>query len=59
MVAEGRLPEATIADLRARGHKVEVVDDWSLSRMSAVSQTNGVFRAGASPRNMQGYAVGR
>jgi gamma-glutamyltranspeptidase/glutathione hydrolase len=59
VVAEGRLPKATIAELEARGHTVEVTGDWSLSRMTAVSQWRGIYRAGASPRSMQGYAVGR
>jgi len=59
VVAEGRLPPATIAELKRRGHTLDVGEDWSLSRASAVAQDNGVFRGGASPRGMQGYAVGR
>ena len=31
---EGRAPAGTIAALRARGHDVTVVDDWSLGRLS-------------------------
>jgi gamma-glutamyltranspeptidase/glutathione hydrolase len=57
---EARAPQATIAELRRRGHDVVVTDDWSLGRLSAVSRApDGVLRAGANPRGMQGYAVGR
>lgn len=56
---EGRLPPATVEELRRRGHTVEVGPDWSLGRVSAVSKWNGVVRAGANPRGQQGYAVAR
>jgi gamma-glutamyltranspeptidase/glutathione hydrolase len=61
VVAEARLDPKVVAALRARGHNVTVVDAWSLGRLSAVSQdpTNGLLRAAANPRGMQGYAVGR
>jgi gamma-glutamyltranspeptidase/glutathione hydrolase len=57
---EGRWPESVIAELRNRGHDVEVTGDWSLGRLSAITrEPDGVLRAGANPRGMQGYAVGR
>jgi gamma-glutamyltranspeptidase / glutathione hydrolase len=57
---EGRAGERTIAGLRDRGHDVSVADDWSLGRISAVSNgADGLLRAGANPRGMQGYATGR
>jgi gamma-glutamyltranspeptidase/glutathione hydrolase len=56
---ESRLGEEVIADLRRRGHDVEVMPPWSLGRVSAVSRENGQLRAGANPRLMQGYAVAR
>jgi gamma-glutamyltranspeptidase / glutathione hydrolase len=60
VVAEARLGESTIADLRRRGHEVTEVDGWSLGRLSAVSiSPDGFLRAGANPRGAQGYAVGR
>jgi gamma-glutamyltranspeptidase/glutathione hydrolase len=61
VVVESRLGEEVIADLRRRGHDVTVSDPWSLGRLSAVSRDpeTGVLRAGANPRGMQGYAVGR
>jgi gamma-glutamyltranspeptidase/glutathione hydrolase len=57
---EARAPAATIAALRERGHDVTVTDDWSLGRLSAISRApDGLLRAGANPRGMQGYAAGR
>jgi gamma-glutamyltranspeptidase / glutathione hydrolase len=47
--------------LLARGHDLDVVDGWSLGRLSAVSRNtmDGSLRGAANPRGMQGYAVGR
>ncbi len=56
---ESRFPDATIEDLRRRGHRVHVEDDWSLGRLSAVARVGKVLKAGANPRYMQGYAAGR
>jgi gamma-glutamyltranspeptidase/glutathione hydrolase len=59
LVVESRLPEATIAGLRARGHEVEVGPDWSEGRLTAASRVGARRRAAANPRGMQGYAAGR
>jgi len=57
---EARWGEAVAAALRERGHDVEVTGEWSLGRLSAVArEPDGVLRAGANPRGMQGYAAGR
>ena len=57
---EGRFPSAVVTELRDRGHDVDVTGEWSLGRLSAASRdANGVLRAAANPRGMQGYAVGR
>lgn len=59
VVAEGRLPAATVAELKRRGHKVEVGPEWSEGRLTAASQEGVRRRAAANPRGMQGYAAGR
>lgn len=57
---EGRVGADVIAGLRERGHLVDVQADWSLGRLSAVSRDeDGMLRAAANPRGMQGYAAGR
>jgi gamma-glutamyltranspeptidase/glutathione hydrolase len=59
MVVESRVPEATIAELRRRGHEVEVGPAWSEGRLTAASRVDPYRRAAANPRGMQGYAAGR
>jgi gamma-glutamyltranspeptidase / glutathione hydrolase len=61
LVIERRIGEATVADLRRRGHHVEVADPWSLGRMCAVGRdpATGFLLAAANPRGRQGYAAGR
>jgi gamma-glutamyltranspeptidase/glutathione hydrolase len=56
---EGRFGADVIDELRRRGHEVTVTPDWSLGRVTAVQKEDGQLRAGANPRGMQGYAVGR
>jgi gamma-glutamyltranspeptidase/glutathione hydrolase len=59
LAVESRLGDDAIADLRRRGHEVEVHPPWSLGRVSGVSREGDQLRAGANPRLMQGYAVAR
>jgi gamma-glutamyltranspeptidase/glutathione hydrolase len=60
VAVESRAGAETMDGLRARGHDVEESDAWSLGRVSMVSrERDGQLRAGANPRGMQGYAVGR
>ncbi|MCX8232142.1 MAG: gamma-glutamyltransferase, partial [Alphaproteobacteria bacterium] len=59
LVLENRFSSATLDDLAGRGHLVEAGAPWSEGRLSAVTQKDGIIRAGANPRGMQGYAVGR
>jgi gamma-glutamyltranspeptidase/glutathione hydrolase len=56
---EGRLPEKAIKELTDRGHRISVEDDWSLGRVTAAAKDGDVLRAGANPRFMQAYAIGR
>lgn len=61
VVIESRFDDDVLAELRRCGHEVTVSGPWSLGRLSAVARDpgTGVLRAGANPRGMQGYAVGR
>jgi gamma-glutamyltranspeptidase / glutathione hydrolase len=56
---EARAAEQVVGELRRRGHRVQVTPPWSLGRISAVARDRGFLYAGANPRGMQGYAVGR
>lgn len=60
LVLEGRFPDAVLAALKARGHLAEKGEDWSEGRLSGARlEADGQMFAGANPRGMQGYAVGR
>jgi gamma-glutamyltranspeptidase / glutathione hydrolase len=59
VVVEGRFPDATVAELRRRGHDVEIGEDWSEGRLSAAARDGRLLKAAANPRGMQGYAAGR
>ncbi len=59
LAVENRVPPAAIAELRRRGHEVEVGEDWSEGRLTAASRDDPWRKAAANPRGMQGYAAGR
>jgi len=59
LVVEGRVPSAAVAELRRRGHIVEVGPDWSEGRLTAAARDGRRRRAAANPRGMQAYAAGR
>ncbi len=61
LLVEERMSAETIAELRRRGHDVQIKPGWALGRLSAVANDRrmGWLRAAANPRFMQGYAVGR
>jgi gamma-glutamyltranspeptidase/glutathione hydrolase len=60
LLLEGRFDPAVLAELQRRGHKAEAGDAWSEGRLSGARiEADGQMFAGANPRGMQGYAVGR
>jgi gamma-glutamyltranspeptidase/glutathione hydrolase len=57
---ESRFGDEVIRALRDRGHEATVSESWSLGRVSAVGrEPDGILKAAANARGMQGYAVGR
>jgi len=48
-----------LEELIARGHRAEMGEEWSEGRLSAARREADQLHAGANPRGMQGYAVGR
>jgi gamma-glutamyltranspeptidase/glutathione hydrolase len=56
---EERFGAATLDELARRGHRLDVVDGWSLGRLCAASRAEGVIKAAATPRFMEAYAIGR
>jgi gamma-glutamyltranspeptidase/glutathione hydrolase len=60
LALESRFSSRAVADLQRRGHDVTLHPAWSLGRVTAVArEPDGLLKAGANPRGMQGYAVGR
>ena len=60
LVLEGRYDRAVLDDLTARGHTAEMGEEWTEGRLSGARiEPDGQMFAGANPRGMQGYAVGR
>jgi gamma-glutamyltranspeptidase/glutathione hydrolase len=60
VVLEGRYAPEVGTALAARGHLVEFGGEWSEGRLTGARQEDdGQLFAGANPRGMQGYAVGR
>ncbi len=60
ILMEPAFAETTIAGLRARGHLITLSEPWSIGRMTAARRDpDGLLHAGATPRLMQAYAVGR
>ena len=61
LTVEGRVPRSTIDQLEAMGHVVTVAGDWDSGHVTAarITPETGLLEAGASPRSMTAYAVGR
>jgi gamma-glutamyltranspeptidase/glutathione hydrolase len=60
LMIESSAPAATLDSLAARGHKLELARPWTVGRLTASRRdADGLLRAGATPRLMQAYAIGR
>ena len=60
VVAEARLPEATLAELRRRGHDLELTGGWSNGKALGIRchGDRGVIAGAATARNNIAYAMG-
>ncbi len=56
---EGGIGEATVEELKARGHGVVRLPPWSMGRMMAVAKEGPILKGAASSRFGQTYAMGR
>ena len=60
LAVEESIGERVLADLVARGHKLERAPAWTIGRLTAAEKSpDGLLRAAATPRLMQAYAAGR
>jgi gamma-glutamyltranspeptidase / glutathione hydrolase len=59
VVIEERFGADVGKELARRGHALEMGGPWSEGRLAAARREDGQIKAGANPRGMQGYAVGR
>lgn len=60
LMIESSAPTATLDELAARGHKLELARPWTVGRLTAARRdADGLLRAAATPRLMQAYAIGR
>ncbi len=57
--AEGRIPQAVLAELERRGHEVEVVSDWAHGQVQAIMRdSDGNLSGYCSRRRETGLALG-
>lgn len=59
VLIENRFRPSVSKALKRRGHDIREDGAWAIGRNSAISREENILSAGASPRRMQGYAVGR
>lgn len=59
VLAESRFSDSWFTAMAERGHDVLREDSWSLGRVCAAKREDGLIKAAANPRFMQGYAVAR
>ena len=60
VVAESRIPERVVDELKKRGHQVQMTDGWSNGKVMAIriDKERGVIQGGVSPKGNIGYAFG-
>ena len=60
MHAEARLAEGVVSELERRGHKVGLVEPWSVGKVMGIEYdgASGIIQGGASPRGALASAIG-
>ncbi|PKB84016.1 MAG: hypothetical protein BZY88_00905 [SAR202 cluster bacterium Io17-Chloro-G9] len=60
VIAESRIPEQVIDELKKRGHQVQMTGDWANGKVMAIrfDKDRGVIQGGVSPKGNIGYAFG-
>ena len=61
LIAEDRIPDGVIEELRRRGHEVELTGGWSNGKVMGIRYDGerGVISGAVSAKNIIGYAFGR
>lgn len=60
VTVEGNFDKQEVENLKVKGHVVVTQDQWTIGRLTAAGRDeNGLLYAGATPRGMQAYAIGR
>ncbi len=59
VIAEGRIGDATLDELRRRGHEIELTGDWDNGKVMGIRwhADKGVIAGAASAKNTIGYAM--
>ena len=60
IVVESRMPDETIAELKRRGHEVQITGDYANGKVMGIRylEESGVITGAASAKNKIGYAIG-
>lgn len=60
IMVEETIGQATLVELKERGHDITVAEPWTVGRLTAARRdADGLIHAAATPRLMQAYAIGR
>ena len=59
VVAESRIPDKALEELRRRGHEIELVGDWANGKVMGIRwhADKGIIAGAASAKNTIGYAM--
>ena len=60
VVAESRISQKVIDELKKRGHRVDMTGEWSNGKVMGIrfDKERGVIQGGVAPKGNIGYAIG-